>query len=174
MSILKILQYPNLGLKRVAGQVSFPLDKRNQDLIRDLKDSIKDARQAAALSASQMDIPNPPRIVAINKNCNEPRAAYDFLILINPEILEAIGETTGEEGCMSVFPEFISAKVKRAEKIKVKYNDQDGREIIEDYDDFLARCIQHEVDHLNGIIYLDRLSKLKRSFVEKQIRKLLK
>lgn len=81
----------------------------------------------------------------------------EYLELINPEILEFDGEQIDYEGCLSL-PEIIG-KVKRAKKIKFKYFDKTGKEYIEERTGDMARCIQHEVDHLNGILYADRMEK---------------
>ena len=122
----------------------------------------------AALAASQLDIPNPLRITVIDfsEHKNQP------LCLINPEIIERIGTYTEEEGCMSVGIGLgIYEKVTRAAEIKVRAMNMKGEIIEFEANGFMAKCIQHEIDHLNGKLFIDHLSSLKRHRIDKKIRK---
>jgi peptide deformylase len=92
------------------------------------------------------------------------------LCLINPEIIEKSGSHQEEEGCMSVSG--VSAKITRASRIKIKYQDITGQEHQMSAEGFMAKCIQHEIDHLNGVLYLERLNHLKRKMLEMKILKL--
>ncbi|HCW93290.1 MAG TPA: peptide deformylase, partial [Flexistipes sinusarabici] len=89
--------------------------------------------------------------------------------LINPEVLEYEGEQTGEEGCLSLPGEY--ADVKRAEWIRYKYIDENGDEHLQEATGLRARVIQHEVDHLDGILFIDKLSTMKRDMIKKRIKK---
>lgn len=166
MTILKILEYPDPRLKTVARRVEV-FDERIKQIIDDMFETHYATDNCAALAATQLDIIDPPFITVIDFSAekNQP------LCLVNPEIIECEGEHTEVEACMSVYPGVIQDKVTRAEKIKVKALDRDGRSIEFSADGFMAKCIQHELDHLNGKVYLDHLSKLKRQLVEKKIAK---
>lgn len=169
MSILKILQYPDLRLKRIAQQITNTNDPRIQSVIDDMLETMAHCSNCAALAATQLDIENPPSITVINKMegiLPEP------LCLLNPKITEKQGSTRDIEGCMSVYPQDISAIIERAEEIKGMALDRYGKTFEINAKGYLARCIQHEVDHLHGIVYLDHLSKLKLALIKKKIAKL--
>ncbi|MCK4761071.1 MAG: peptide deformylase [Candidatus Aminicenantes bacterium] len=96
----------------------------------------------------------------------------EFTVLINPEIIESEGEEAGDEGCLSL--PGITIPVKRKTKLLLKYFDMDGKEQQREFEDFKARVIQHEVDHLDGVLILDRVSSLKKQMVKKEIKRLKK
>jgi peptide deformylase len=166
MTILKILQYPNPRLKTVAKTVTV-FDDKLQAIIDDMFETHYNTDNCAALAATQLDIINPPRITVIDYSPlkNEP------LCLVNPEIIERHGEMIEEEGCMSVGGGTYE-RVKRSAKIRVRAQDRYGKTFEFDADGYFAKCVQHELDHLNGMIFLDRLSTLKRQRVDKRIEKL--
>ena len=123
----------------------------------------------AALAATQLDFnqdeKNPAyRITVIDFSENKDQP----LCLINPEIIERDGETNTEEGCMSVYN--VSAKVARAASIKLTYLDQQGEKQSMYADGFMAKCIQHELDHLDGLIFLDRLPMIKQKMIRKKFK----
>jgi len=97
---------------------------------------------------------------------------YGRQVFINPEIVEMDGSTIDEEGCLSL--PGINEKVKRADKIRIKYKDENFEDKDEVYTNYLSRVIQHEADHLNGIVFTDRISSLKRSFIKKKLAALKK
>lgn len=169
MTIYKILQYPDLKLSRKAKKV-INIDDNIKNIINNMFETHYAQKNCAALAATQLDMPDPPHITVIDfsEEKNQP------LCIINGEIVEKSGSHTEDEGCMSVYPEHICAPITRAAKIKVKYLDQSGQQVTLEADGFLAKCIQHELDHLNGTIYIDHLSKLKRSIVNKKIHKTAK
>ena len=94
----------------------------------------------------------------------------NMMILVNPTILEAEGDEPGEEGCLSI-PTF-TLEVNRHTRLLLKYFDLDGKEHQREFSDYLARIIQHEIDHLNGILIADHVSTLKRQMLKKQVKKL--
>jgi peptide deformylase len=96
----------------------------------------------------------------------------DKLVLINPEVVETSGKQTEEEGCLSL-PD-IREKVQRAAKVKVKAQNEHGEWFEVDGEELLARALLHEIDHLNGILFIDRISRLKRELVLRKIKKLQK
>lgn len=93
-----------------------------------------------------------------------------LLVLINPEIVHLEGEIKEEEGCLSV--PGVTAKVKRAEKVKVKGLNREGKEVLIEADGMLARALQHEIDHINGRVFIDRLSKAKKMLLKNKLKKI--
>jgi peptide deformylase len=169
MAVVKILQYPDLRLKKKAKWVEEINDEIRQ-IVADMFETHYDAENCAALAATQLDFQDPWRITVIDfsENKNQP------LCLINPEIIYREGEQVVPEGCMSVggtVDERVYDQVKRAMNIKVRALDLEGKPFELEASGFMAQCIQHEVDHLDGFLYLDRLSALKR---ERLVKKLLK
>lgn len=121
--------------------------KKLQAQIDTIKYTLEKSGNGAALAANQIGILK--RIIVINY-------MNEYFEMVNPEILEMYGEITGMEGCLSL-PGF-SGLVKRAETVKVKYQDRNGVELIIERSGPMARCLQHEIDHLNGILYIDRMT----------------
>ena len=115
------------------------------------------------LAATQVNVAKRVIVVDISENQDEP------LVLINPELLETAGVEEMEEGCLSV-PGFYE-KVKRAEKIRVRAMGRDGEAIEKEMDGLLAVCVQHEIDHLDGKLFVDYLSNLKRQRIRKKLEK---
>ena len=164
--MLKILQYPNPRLKIVAQRVKTFGDEL-QKIIDEIFLTHYNTENCAALAATQLDLKNPKHITVIDfsPEKNQP------LCLVNAEIIKSIGKYTEEEGCMSVDVGTYE-KVTRASKIKVRAQDRYGDLLEFEADGFMAKCIQHELDHLNGIIFLDHLSSLKRNRIDKRLKKL--
>lgn len=159
MTILKILQYPDALLKRVAKPVADVKDKEIQAIIDDMIETLCAASNCMALAATQLALDNPPSITVIN----DSTANGGVLCLVNPEIITRAGRSSDFEGCMSIGPGSISALVERAAHIRYKALDRAGKIIAATADDYFARCIQHEIDHLQGKLFIDLLSPLKRS-----------
>ncbi|AKQ33686.1 peptide deformylase [Candidatus Coxiella mudrowiae] len=164
--MLKILQYPNPRLKTVAKRVE-TFDDELQKIIDEMFLTHYNTKNCAALAATQLDLKNQKHITVIDFSLekNQP------LCLVNAEIIERIGKCAEEEGCMSVGGGTFE-KISRAAKIKVRAQDRYGKPLKLEADGFMAKCIQHELDHLNGIIFLDHLSSLKRSRIDKRLEKL--
>lgn len=169
MSMIKILQYPDSKLKRVSIPVTH-FDAALHQVIDDMFETHYATPNCAALAATQLDLPTPWRITVIDfsKAKNEP------LCLVNPEIIFREGEQNEEEGCMSVYPDFLHEKVKRAMHIKVKAQDRNGQPFELEASGFMAKCIQHEVDHLDGKLYIDHLHKIKLERMQRKIKKMLR
>lgn len=168
MAILNILQYPDARLKTIARKVESFTDTALQKIIDDMFETHYQAKNCAALAATQLDLVNPPHVTVIDfsNEKNQP------LCLINAEILHAEGETYEEEGCMSIgHDRSVYAKVKRAAKISVRAQDRHGNTLAFEADGFMAKCIQHELDHLSGKLYIDHLSQLKRQRLLKKLHK---
>lgn len=172
MSIIKILQYPNPRLK-TKGKPVTKFDQELQQIIDNMFETHYAAKNCAALAATQLDFKEPKNITVIDfsENKNEP------LCLINPVITHSSGEQFEEEGCMSVGLDdndgdrCLSTKVKRAYDISVSAQDRQGKPLNFKASGFLAKCIQHEIDHLNGLLYLDRISNLKKQQLLKKLAK---
>ncbi|MBS0350613.1 MAG: peptide deformylase [Proteobacteria bacterium] len=172
MAVLRILQYPDPRLKKKAKWVD-QVDDQIRQVVNDMFDTHYNAQNCAALAATQLDFSDPFRITVIDfsDNKNEP------LCLINPEIIYREGQQVVPEGCMSVggdVEERIFEYVKRAMNIRVKAIDIEGKPFEMDASGFMAQCIQHEIDHLDGYLYLDRLSDLKRERLQKKLHKFIK
>jgi peptide deformylase len=121
------------------------------------------AAPGIGLAATQVDVHKRLIVIDVSKEHNEP------LVLVNPEILTREGEASTEEGCLSV--PGIFDEVKRAAKIRVRAQDRDGTVFERDFDEVLAVCIQHEMDHLDGRLFVDYLSDLKRERIRKKLDK---
>ncbi|EDN35476.1 peptide deformylase [Francisella tularensis subsp. novicida] len=164
---LEILNYPHPVLKEVAKEVT--KDEINDDLratIAEMRELMLEAN-GVGLAAIQVGIKKRFFIMYDNLEEQNPK----IITIINPEIIEQSGKIIDEEGCLS-FPG-VSAKVNRATTVKIKALNEFGDEIEIEKDGFLARCIQHEIDHLNGITFFDHLGSLKRKMIEKKYKKLM-
>lgn len=170
MAILNIIQYPDLRLKRKSIDVTDVKAPHIQKIITSMFTTLANTNNCAALAAVQLDLENPPSIVVFNSSEENKSPCC----LINPKIIKQKGSESAKEGCMSVLVDDIFAEVKRATEITVTALDVYGEKIEFTAQDFMARCIQHECDHLQGIIYLDRISRLKRALIDKKIKKLNK
>lgn len=161
MAILQILQYPDERLHRVAKPVA-RVDARLQRFIDDLAETMYDA-PGVGLAATQVDVHE--RIITID--ISETRR--DLLVLINPQIVFASGSAEREEGCLSV--PGIYEKLERAEHITVEALDRDGKLFRRDTEGLLSVCIQHEMDHLQGKVFVEYLSRLKQNRIRSKLKK---
>ncbi|AIJ49641.1 Peptide deformylase 1 [Comamonas sp. PE63] len=160
MAILPILCYPDPRLHKVAKPVA-QVDERIQTLVKDMLETMYDA-QGIGLAATQIDVHERVIVIDVSEERNEPMA------LINPEILWASDETQlGEEGCLSV--PGIYDGVERSIAVKVKALDENGNSREIDAEGMLAICIQHEMDHLLGKVFVEYLSPLKRNRIKTKL-----
>lgn len=161
MALLTILEYPDPRLKRIAAPVTefTPAIKK---LVDDMAHTMYEA-PGIGLAATQVDVHK--RIVVIDVSENKS----DLRVFINPEIIEADGELVGEEGCLSV-PGYYD-NVKRAGRVKVRAQDASGAAFELEARELLAVCIQHEMDHLKGTVFVDHLSQLKQVRVKNKMKK---
>jgi len=162
MALIRILQYPDPRL-RTKGTAVTDFGPKFQQIVDDMFETHYASSNCAALAATQLDIIHPPHVTVIDFSAqhNEP------LCLVNAKIVHKEGETNQEEGCMSVLKAY--EKVNRAEKISVQSVDRFGKPQNFEADDFLAKCIQHELDHLSGVLFIDYLSSMKRDRIRKNI-----
>lgn len=159
MALLQILEYPDPRLRTVADPVAAVTDE-----IRRLVDDLFETMYAApgiGLAATQVDVHQRLLVMDISEDKTEP------LCFINPEILESSGSVSADEGCLSV-PE-VYESVARAETVTVKALDRDGKEFELVAEGLLAVCVQHEMDHLEGKLFVDYLSQLKRQRLKKKL-----
>jgi len=156
--ILEILKYPDKRLRTVAK----PVENVNSEIKKQVKDMFETMYDAPGigLAATQVNFHQRLIVVDVSEECNEP------ICLINPEIIEKNGEIEWEEGCLSV-PNYYES-VKRANEIKVSALNELGQSFEIEASEMLAVCIQHEMDHLNGILFVDHLSKLKQKRLKKK------
>jgi len=161
MALLPILEYPDPRLKKVAGTVTaFTPDIVK--LVRDMAETMY-AAPGVGLAATQVDVHK--RIIVIDIS----DARDDLLVLVNPEIITASGEIECEEGCLSV-PGYYD-KVVRAARVTVRAKNERGEPFERTAEDMLAVCVQHEMDHLLGRMFVDYLSPLKRARLKNKQRK---
>jgi len=161
MAILKILQYPDPRLHKVAKRVEH-VDESIRQLVRDMAETMY-AAPGVGLAATQVDV-HQQVIVA---DISEVRDSLQ--VFINPEVLFESGEEECEEGCLSVPGIFES--VRRAERITVKALNEKGEAFTLEADGFLAVCIQHEMDHLRGKVFVEYLSQLKQGRIRSKLKK---
>lgn len=159
MSLLNILHFPDERLRTRAQPVEVVNDEIKQ-LVSDLFETMY-AAPGIGLAATQVDVHKRVIVIDSSEDKNSP------LCLINPEIMSNEGEQEYEEGCLSV-PGFYEL-VSRADKVRVKALDKKGKEFELDADGLLAVCIQHEIDHLEGKLFVDYLSEMKRSRIRKKL-----
>lgn len=162
MSVLDILVYPDPALKRK----SLPVTKFSEDMVSLLDDMAQTMRDADGVGLAAPQIGKNIRIIVIDVPLPE-EDKREFHELINPEIVSSRGFQIGEEGCLSV-PGFF-ANIRRKEHVRVSALDRRGKRFTIDADGMLSRVLQHEIDHLDGILFFDRLGKLKRDLLVKQI-----
>jgi peptide deformylase len=161
MALLEIIEYPDPRLRTVAAPV-----EAVDDAIRELAGAMLESMYAApgiGLAATQVDVHKRLLVIDITEDQSKP------LVFINPEILESEGSIKSDEGCLSV-PEIYEA-VERAEHIRVRALNREGEAFEMEAEGLLAVCIQHEMDHLEGKLFVDYLSEMKRQRLKKKLAK---
>jgi peptide deformylase len=161
MALLSILEYPDPRLKKVAAPIT-AFTPEVEKLVRDMAETMY-AAPGVGLAATQVDVHKRVIVIDISETKDELR------VFINPELLAAEGEAECEEGCLSV-PGYYD-KVTRAARITVRAFDERGEPYTLDADGLLAVCIQHEMDHLEGQVFVEKLSPLKRARLLAKLRK---
>lgn len=161
MAILKILQYPDERLHKIARKVEHA-DEVIRKLVKDMAETMY-AAPGVGLAATQVDIHEQVIVVDASE-------AHDkLMVFINPEIIASSGEEVSEEGCLSV--PGIYEKVCRAEKVTVHALDEKGKPFTLEAEGFLSVCIQHEMDHLRGKVFVEYLSQLKQARIRAKLKK---
>jgi peptide deformylase len=161
MALLPILQYPDPRLHKVAKSV-VSVTEQTRKLIKDMAETMY-AAPGVGLAATQVDVHERIVVIDISEEHN------DLKVLINPVLLTAEGEEVSEEGCLSV--PGIYEDVTRAERVVIKALDENGKEFELGADGLLAVCIQHEMDHLQGRVFVEHLSHLKQTRIRAKLKK---
>lgn len=161
MARLEVLHFPDPRLRKKAGPVRV-VDGRIRALADDMLETMY-AEGGIGLAATQVDVLERVVVIDLSEEHNAP------VVLINPEILEAEGSEEGEEGCLSV--PGVYDTVERATLIRYRYQDVDGKLVEQSAGGLMAICLQHEIDHLNGKLFIDYLSPLKRQRIRKKAEK---
>jgi peptide deformylase len=161
MALLPILEFPDPRLRTRAQPVE-QVDAALRKLIDDMFETMY-AAPGVGLAATQVNVHKRFMVIDVSESRKEP------LVFINPEILERQGVEESEEGCLSV--PGVYDKVTRADRIRVRALDRDGKQFEMDADGLLAVCVQHEMDHLDGKLFVDYLSELKRTRIRKKLEK---
>jgi peptide deformylase len=161
MALLPILHYPDPRLHKVASKVT-DVDDRIRQLIKDMAETMY-AAPGIGLAATQVDVHERVLVIDISD------ARDSLQAFINPEILESSGEAETEEGCLSV--PGVYDRVRRAERIKVRALNRQGEPFTLETDGLLAVCIQHEIDHLEGKVFVEYLSRLKQQRIAAKMKK---
>ena len=165
MTIKQILTEPNKLLRQISKTVDY-VGREEQNIMDDMLDTMYDAK-GIGLAAIQIGIPKRIIVMDISKNESEKEPRF----FVNPVIKNKdINKATYEEGCLSVPNQF--AEIDRPSKCEVEYLDYNGKKQLLKADGLLATCIQHEMDHLDGILFIDYLSKLKKTMIIKKLSKL--
>ena len=164
MTIRKILTEPDPFLR----QTSLDVEVVNDEIRSLMNDMLETMYNAPGIGLAAIQIGVPKRVIVIDLSRNEEEK--NPLYFVNPEIIiNSKNDISYEEGCLSVPGQF--AEINRPDKCRVKYLDYNGVEKTTDADGLLATCIQHEIDHLEGILFIDYLSKLKKSMIVKKLSK---
>lgn len=161
MALLDILIYPDQRLRQQAMPVE-RVDAQILALIDDMTETMYHA-SGIGLAAVQINVAKRIVVIDLSETQNEPR------VFINPDIIEVSGNQLHEEGCLSV--PGIFAEIERAERIKLNYLDRNGKPVVEEVGEMLSVCLQHEIDHLDGKVFVDRLSRLKQERIKKRLLK---
>lgn len=161
MAILKILQYPDERLHKVAARV-VQVNDTIRELVRDMAETMY-AAPGVGLAATQVDVHEQVIVADVSEERNKLK------VFINPELVGSSGEEESEEGCLSV--PGIYEKVRRAEKVTVRALDEKGEPFTLEAEGFLAVCIQHEMDHLRGKVFVEYLSQLKQTRIRAKLKK---
>jgi len=164
VSILPVLEFPDPRLRNVASPVK-QVNNKIKSMVDDMFETMYDAH-GVGLAATQVDIQLQIIVIDVSEDKNDP------LCLVNPEIISEAGSEESDEGCLSV--PGIFEPIQRAEVIRVKALNKEGDVFEMDADGLLAVCIQHEMDHLIGKLFVDYLSPLKRNRIKKKMQKLHK
>lgn len=166
MAILEILQYPDSRLKQISRPVA-DVSEEVRGFILDLEETMRAGPGGVGIAAPQVG--RFERIVILDVSGKPDIPHHGRVVLINPEILEQDGSVVGREGCLSV-PDY-TGNVVRAQRISLKALDEQGQEVLYRMQGFEARAAQHEIDHLQGLLFLDRLVSKRNSLFRRTVYK---
>lgn len=163
MAILEIVKYP----EPVLSEPTEPVERFDDELRGLAKDMVDTMYAAPGIGLAAPQVGRSERICVIDLSVGEE--PDDLLVLVNPRVVEAVGEQREEEGCLS-FPDVLLT-VPRPERVVVEAQDLDGNSFRVEGDELLARCLHHEIDHLDGVLFLQRVSPLKRDLTRRKIKR---
>ncbi len=166
MAIRPIRTYPDPVLRTKTGRVE-KIDGSLDRLIQDMIETMH-AAPGVGLAANQVGVPLQLAVIDLSTRENAEQR-HPLFVIINPEIVSSEGSVVEEEGCLSI-PDY-SEKVKRAAKVKVRAQDRTGKPFEIEAEGLLAKALQHEIDHLNGLLFVDRLSPLKKNIFKRRFKK---
>lgn len=166
MAVLEIKKYPEKILKQKTAPIQ-GIDGNIQLLINDMIETMR-AAHGIGLAANQVGVPQ--KLCVVDLSLREDKAP--LIVLINPFIVEREGVVEADEGCLSI-PGYL-IPIKRAEKVFVKGINKEGKDISLEAEGLLARAIQHELDHLDGLLFIDRMSPIRREFFKRRYKKQLR
>ncbi len=166
MALLEIRKFPDPVLRKKTDRVT----KINGTIDRLIEDMVETMHAApgVGLAANQVGVSLQLAVIDLSTR-EEKEKRHPLLVIINPEIVSQEGSVVEEEGCLSI-PDYAE-KVKRAARVKVRAQDRTGKEFEIEAEGLLAKALQHEIDHLNGILFVDRLSPLKKSIFKRRFKK---
>ena len=168
MAIREIKKYSDPVLRQKTSRVDV-IDQSVQVLIDDMIETMH-AAPGVGLAANQVGVSLQLAVIDLGeREDGEPR--HPLVVLINPELVSTQGSVVAEEGCLSL-PDF-SEKVKRAARVKVRAKDRTGKPFELEAEGLMAKALQHEIDHLNGLLFIDRLSPLKKNIFQRKLKKAL-
>lgn len=168
MALREVLKFPD---KRLQG-VSEPIRGITDEIRRLAADMLEVMYDEPGIGLAAPQVGEAVRLAVVDTEWTEPGTERSPLVLVNPEIVHRDGKIVWTEGCLSV-PDF-TADVERAERVTLRALDLEGRELVEEAEGLRAVCFQHEIDHLDGILFIDRISRLKRSLYVQRRRKALR
>jgi peptide deformylase len=168
MGLRDVLKFPDKRLR----QVSQPIDGVTDEIRQIASDMLDVMYDEPGIGLAAPQVGEAIRLIVVDTEWNDEGKERDPLILVNPEILQADGSIVWNEGCLSV-PDF-EADVERAERVRLRATDLDGHEVVIDAEELQAVCFQHEIDHLDGILFIDRISRLKRNMYVRKRKKQLR
>ncbi len=168
MALREIRTYPDPVLRNKTSRVE-RIDSTLDRLIEDMVATMR-AAPGVGLAANQVGVPLQLAVIDLSSREDEEQR-HPLLIIINPEILSMEGSVVEEEGCLSI-PDYAE-KVKRAARVKVRAQDRTGKQFELEAEGLMAKALQHEIDHLNGLLFVDRLSSLKKSLFKRRLKKML-
>jgi len=168
MALREVLQFPDTGLR----EKSMPIDAITDEIRAIAEDMLAVMYDEPGIGLAAPQVGHAIRLVVMDTDWSDEGAERNPTVILNPEIVEREGKILWDEACLSV-PDF-TAEVERAERIVVRYRNLDDQEISEDVSGLRAVCFQHEIDHLDGVLFIDRISRLKRSLYVNRRKKQLR
>jgi peptide deformylase len=168
MALREIRKYPDPVLRKKTSRVE-RIDSTLDRLIEDMVETMH-AAPGVGLAANQVGVSLQLAVIDLSSRDDEEQR-HPLLIIINPEMLSMEGSVIEEEGCLSI-PDYAE-KVKRAARVKVRAQDRAGKKFEIEAEGLMAKALQHEIDHLNGLLFVDKLSPLKKNFFRRRFKKTL-